>query len=337
MGVSGIDSSSGSPPSGGLSSSGPGGAGPAPSPQPASPVPAQTGTPVFTGLSDIEGGTQGQGPGNSGDIRVQTIPLGKGEGGPSSGEGGLTHLATLNVGDQYASAKQNSPETAQAAGPNTPGRASYSISVPGSQTVSSPQPQPSETGPAPNIDGVARSFSSNSRPAEPARSEEPQSFILKKKHFIIADGSHSMGAGSGGGYTAASIAASPTPSSGSPSSGPAASGDSPSASARYVLDAHDVHDMGGTKSSIQISNSSGDVLRTVELPPGASRTIVDLPPGDYTFTAVSGQRGPNPQMDNLDNFRLDISQAGPSSGGGGSLGGSLGGSGGSPGGSSSGD
>jgi hypothetical protein len=89
-------------------------------------------------------------------------------------------------------------------------------------------------------------------------------------------------------------------------------------SQRYVLEAHDVNDMGGTPSRLQISDrQSGEVLKTVDLPQGDSRTIVDLPPGQYNFTAVAGERpsgSPNP--DRLDNFRVEVFQANSPGGGG---------------------
>jgi hypothetical protein len=94
----------------------------------------------------------------------------------------------------------------------------------------------------------------------------------------------------------------------------------PTKSHRYVLEAHDVNDMGGTPSRLQISDrQSGEVLKTVDLPQGDSRTVVDLPPGQYNFTAVAGERptgSSNP--DRLDNFRVEVFQANSPSGGGGS-------------------
>src|SRR5262249_4662299 len=59
----------------------------------------------------------------------------------------------------------------------------------------------------------------------------------------------------------------------------------------YMLDIRDVHDMGGKKSSVTFRDrSTGEVMKKFDLPPGNSKIVASLPPGDYSIEAESGER-----------------------------------------------
>ncbi|MFO1520207.1 MAG: hypothetical protein U1F57_11205 [bacterium] len=253
-----------------------------------------------SGSSSVGGAT-----GSSG-IRTQITPLSpdyRAEGGNPESQG-MQHLATLNVGDRFAS--QNSRETALAAGPHLRDRASYSVSVPSPSVC----PTPVDSSPEPQAHSGGNEDSSRSYYWTDSE-EEDSLYLLRRRRHLITDPIHP-------GAFPAAVTPQLEPVSGSGSSG------GEGATSRYVLDVHDVHDLGGRPSSIQIQNASGETVQSVNLPPGDSRVTVDLPPGQYTFTAVSGTRpegAPNAGGDNLDNFRVDVFQAGGMEGGGASLGG----------------
>jgi len=248
--------------------------------------------------------------GAGGGVRVQVVPI-SGSSSSSdhsdSSEGGRRHLATLNVGDRFASESQNSPTTARAAGPNLPGSASYSVSVPPpsrveTRSVGAPSPTPPQQGSIPLSSHASGTVEYSLR-----EGDDPEAYILRRRRFPIFD---PVIVGTPPGPPILEPAA--------PPSAPPGEAPAETPTARYVLDVHDVNDMGrgSTKSSIDIKNGAGEMVQHVDLPPGDSRVIVDLPPGDYTFTANSGTRSessPSPVGDNADNFRVDISQAGGSS------------------------
>jgi hypothetical protein len=107
-----------------------------------------------------------------------------------------------------------------------------------------------------------------------------------------------------------------------PRMGPSGTAPSPTSgpgTQRYLFNVYDVHEMGGTPSQLSIRNASGDVVGAYDLAPGNSSFVADLPPGDYTIEAQSGSRSgnaPNAGPDDLDNFRVEVSSAGPTPSGG---------------------
>jgi len=214
------------------------------------------------------------------EIKVETRSLGQGL---STSDPQFKPVGTLNVGDAFASTAQNSKTTANAANDKTPSHASLDVSV------APPQPSPS-TQPvrqSPTQDSVETQtiplYSMSHYQASYLNEVPTYSYVRETAHSYEevqpARVSHEES--------------------------------SPPASARYRLNVFDVHDMGGTKSAIHIKTKEGQLLRRVELKPGNSEMDVDLPPGDYSFEAISGQRkadSANPKKDDKDNFRVEVSK-----------------------------
>jgi hypothetical protein len=244
---------------------------------------------------------------------VQDRPPSSSEVSPSQDQGSkeLQPLGTLNVGDRFVSTRQNSPETVQAASTEISGTATMSLAVPESSSAS---PSPSSSPPSSvdskasnKSDGGSSGFFSKifSRNWHYSMNEEE-----KKRHYILAGISEDRPRGS---FTPMGApASSPTT-----AIGPGTQ--------RYIFSVHDVHDMGGTPSRLSILDAqSGDTVGSYDLSPGNSTLMADLPPGQYTIEAQSGSRSgnaPNAGPDDLDNFRVDVSSAGPTPTGGGPGGG----------------
>lgn len=220
-----------------------------------------------------------------------------------NGNPAFTHVGTLNVGDRFVSSDQNSAPTVAARSPQAHPRDSMDVHV----VSSAPAPEHEAAPPPPEEERSANAearesggdgstfFSGSSIEEEEERrrrEREQMAHLQRAYHQVASSGAHS-------------VSSSRPPQ--IQNAGPIAA-DRPSQ--RYVLEAHDVHNMGGSPSRIQISNrQTGEVLRDVRLPQGDSRTVVDLPPGDYQFTAVAGERPAGSQNpDRLDNFRVDVFQ-----------------------------
>jgi hypothetical protein len=235
---------------------------------------------------------------------------------PSQNQGRkeLQPIGTLNVGDRFASIRQNSPETSQAASQGISGIATMPLTVPGTSSAS-----PSNlNSPSPSVDSksLSKSYGSSSinffRDWYNGTDDEEEK---KKRHYIV------------GGFSERSSTGSFTPTGTSPSS---PTTEIAPETQRYIFNVHDVHDMGGTPSRLSILDAqSGNSLGSYNLPAGNSTFTADLPPGNYTIEAQSGSRSgnaPNAGHDDLDNFRVDVSSAGPTptgSGGSGGGGGSA--------------
>lgn len=238
------------------------------------------------------------------------------EAGPVDG----TRVGTLHVGDRFASLAQNSKETVDAAGPNTPGRASLSISVAGAERGESPRPRPEARTPEAPSESGSDSGSGTSLEGETRRRRRRRD-----------PGAHSLHTSLGSPVSPSAI------SPGNPGSSVSAvppGGSTPGASSpslqRFVFAVSDVHNMGGRPSSLSIRNTgTGEMVSSIPLQPGDSRIVADLPPGDYSVEAISGSRpgsAPSAGADNMDNFRVDVFSLGSLGGGGGDAGlGSIGG------------
>jgi hypothetical protein len=227
-----------------------------------------------------------------------------------TGSKGLEPIGTLNVGDRFASTRQNSPETAQAASPGISGRATLSLTVPppaSTDPVVSGSPSSPVSQDTKNSSFSFSGFSSGHHSRRRLRSEDEEE---QGRAFLQ-------------GFAQGSRRSTNATSPGSPSS-PSPAAISPGTQ-RYVFNVHDVHDMGGTPSRLSILDAqSGDVLKSYNLSPGDSTLMADLPPGQYTIEAQSGSRSgnaPNAGRDDLDNFRVDVSSAGPTPSDGGMSGG----------------
>ena len=229
---------------------------------------------------------------------------------PSEGLGSeATKIGSLNAGDRFASVRQNSPATAAAATQGISGTDSMGLRVPSSPSEA-PASVPSKTAPEPIASHPSSSGSLHFLFHVPRREEEEW---YRRRTVESGSPALSSGASAGADFTPSSSASSPEPSS---SIEPASS---PPAMQRYVFDVHDVHDMGGTSSSLSIYDESGKAVGRFNLPEGNSRLSVDLAPGNYRIEAQSGQR-PSGGVDSLDNFRVDIYSAGSTPSGGGSSG-----------------
>jgi hypothetical protein len=225
-------------------------------------------------------------------------------------------IGSLNAGDRYASNRINSQETAEAARRDISGRDSLSLHV---GAASPPPPNVSVT-PTPTAETPG---SPASEPIATHRAESRTShfsFFVDDDEWLITDSSPQIGGGSGRASPIAGTASESGSSLGSPS---AQAVSSPPAQ-RYIFDVHDVHAMGGTRSSLSIRNEEGDVVRSIELPNGDSQYSVDLAPGEYTVEATSGSRAEG-GVDALDNFRVDVYSTGPSPSGASDSGGNSGG------------
>lgn len=222
---------------------------------------------------------------------AQAVPISPGA--SLQGNPAFTRVGTLNVGDRFISSGQNSITTvaARPREPQTYDSMSLDVGLERRDEAALPDQEPSQ-----DIHVVGRNESSSifcgGIPVEDderrRRMEREQMALLQR---VYQQAAHTV-----------SISRSPQA-----TSGPRA----PMHHQRYVLEAHDVHNMGGSPSRIQISNrQNGEVLREVRLPEGDSRTVLDLPPGQYQFTAVAGERpvgSSNP--DQLDNFRTEVFQS----------------------------
>lgn len=255
------------------------------------------------GLRGIEsGGLSASHPG----YRSQIIPL-SGTNGPGSGIGTLHHVGHLDVGDQHASIQQNSPATVAAAGPHLPDKASLDVTVPEVSARPSESARPPTSSDSPRRERDGQSSTSTSLYGEYLSDEE----IEEYRHLLQRQSGRPFflsGTGSLGGYHGAHF----TPGSpNNPSSAPPASGVPGPATTRYVIDARDVHNMGGTLSTLTISDrTTGEILQRFDLPEGSSRIIADLPPGDYRFEAQAGTRPEGSAShggDRQDNFSVDVS------------------------------
>jgi hypothetical protein len=284
---SAIDSGSISPPSGAAGRTGTSTASPTPSPLNTS------------GLGALESG------GSSHALTAHTLPISSGT--SLQGNSGFTHVGTLNVGDRFVSGSQNSAPTVAARPLEPRPTDSMSVEVPGGPSGNAPAP----SSPHSSLGSVeARGSGSLSSigagsvedEEERRRREREQMAQVQRVYYQSAT------------MQAHAVSSTARPPSVDSSFAPVA----PARSQRYVLEAHDVNSMGGTPSRLQISDhQSGQVLKTVDLPEGDSRSVVDLPPGQYDFTAVAGERptgSANP--DRLDNFRVDVFQANSPAGGG---------------------
>ncbi len=251
------------------------------------------------------GALEDSGQGDPGQIRVQTVSLPHGTVAPTNG---LTHLGTLNVGDRYVSSGQNSSGTVAARPTSSHPRDSLTVhaeSPQGDNTNHGNEVRTPSDEAAHPVEESGGSFWSGG--GDIVETEEERQRRLAREQAARV---HYASLANPSAY---SVHASRPPQVVETGSSPQASG----ARSRFVLDARDVHHMGGSPSRVEISNAhTGEVLRSVNLPPGNSRTVVDLPPGDYNFTAISGERSAaSSNPDRLDNFQVDVSQA-PSSGSG---------------------
>lgn len=246
--------------------------------------------------------------GNTDGISIQTIPLPSPQG--LAGNPNFTHIGTLNVGDRYVSGGQNSPATvaARPAQPHPQDSLSVEIAAPLEADSSSAISPPQEESPAPPRleESSTSSFSFFETSSGGSIDEEERK---RRERERMAQLERAL--------RASALASAPSASASRPPqvAPPVSSTPSPSrTSSRFILEAHDVHNMGGPSSRVQISDrNTGQVLRTVNLPQGNSRTVVDLPPGQYQFTAIAGERpSGNSSPDHFDNFRVEVFQSGAS-------------------------
>lgn len=223
---------------------------------------------------------------------------------PAPEQGGrIEPLGTLHVGDRYASLQQNSPETAQAAGTGVAGKATLNLTVPQGPS-SEPAATSTPSAPKKPEEVTTREFSflrfSSDNRQRRFRSKNEEENNRDFMTAYLQEVSNQPAARRVGKTANPEIAP-------APAAGPETQ--------RYIFNVYDVHDMGGTPSRLSILDAkSGDVLGSYDLSPGDSSFVADLPSGDYTIEAQSGSRSgnaPNAGPDDLDNFRVEVSSAGP--------------------------
>jgi len=193
----------------------------------------------------------------------------------------LTQVAELSVGDKSASEAQNSAKTVE--------RSKGDIETTARYKVTQSPPKVPETPPAKSNENTTYS------------GEPGQYFICTNNFTYLLEGGASgrwiPTSGEFQNQSARDVRTVP------------ASLETPQTLSHYILHAFDVHDMGpgSSPSMIHIRGKNQEILKSIKLAPGSSQVHVDLPPGEYTFEAVSGKRPDDAKTeDKHDNFGVKI-------------------------------